>query len=78
MQPPAVVVFHVPRPPEPPPLVAGRVRRLAVDITPLRASRDFRLLWTGELISQIGSQITLVALFVQVYRPDGLVGRGRR
>jgi len=33
----------------------------------LRASRDFRLLWSGEMISQIGSQVTLVALFVQVY-----------
>ncbi|HEV7526807.1 MAG TPA: MFS transporter [Acidimicrobiia bacterium] len=30
-------------------------------------SRDFRLLWGGELVSQIGSQFTLVALFVQVY-----------
>jgi MFS family permease len=47
--------------------LAGRVRRLAVDIQPLRASRDFRLLWTGEMISQIGSQVTLVAVFVQVY-----------
>jgi len=46
---------------------AGRVRRLTVDVSPLRASRDFRLLWTGEAISQIGSQITLVALFVQVF-----------
>ena len=42
-------------------------RRLAVDTQPLRTSRDFRLLWNGELISQIGSQITVVALFVQVY-----------
>ena len=33
---------------------------------PLRESRDFRLLWSGELISQIGTQITVVALFVQV------------
>src|ERR1700690_3149738 len=46
---------------------AGRLRGLTVDIQPLRASRDFRLLWTGEAISQVGSQITLVALFVQVY-----------
>jgi MFS family permease len=45
----------------------GRVRRLTIDITPLRASRDFRLLWTGEMLSQVGSQITLVALFVQIY-----------
>ncbi len=48
-------------------VLAGRVRRLAVDTQPLRTSRDFRLLWTGEMISQIGSQVTLVALFVQVY-----------
>ncbi len=42
------------------------LRRLAVDIAPLRASRDFRLLWFGELISQAGSQVTTVALFVQI------------
>jgi MFS family permease len=36
-------------------------------VSPLRASRDFRLLWTGELVSQIGSQFTVVALLVQVY-----------
>jgi predicted MFS family arabinose efflux permease len=44
------------------------VTRTAVDIAPLRASRDFRLLWLGELISQTGSQVTTVALFVQVDR----------
>jgi predicted MFS family arabinose efflux permease len=48
--------------------VASRWRRLAVDIEPLRVSRDFRLLWFGELISQTGSQVTTVALFVQVDR----------
>jgi MFS family permease len=47
--------------------LAGRLGRMTVDITPLRVSRDFRLLWTGEMISQVGSQITLVALFVQIY-----------
>ena len=52
-------------------VLAGRVRRLTVDISPLRRSRDFRLLWTGEAISQVGSQITLVALFVQVYKLTG-------
>jgi hypothetical protein len=40
---------------------------MAVNTEPLRKSRDFRLLWTGEMISQVGSQITIVALFVQVY-----------
>jgi predicted MFS family arabinose efflux permease len=48
--------------------VRRRLSQLAVDIGPLRASRDFRLLWFGELISQTGSQVTTVALFVQVDR----------
>jgi MFS family permease len=51
--------------------LAGHVRRLTVDLSPLRASRDFRVLWFGELASQIGSQIALVALFVQVYQLTG-------
>lgn len=50
---------------------AGRIRQLAIDITPLRRSRDFRLLWFGELVSQVGSQFTTVALFVQVYALTG-------
>jgi MFS family permease len=45
----------------------SRVRGLALDLSPLRESRDFRLIWAGETVSQIGSQVTLVALFVQVY-----------
>jgi MFS family permease len=44
-----------------------RARSLAIDLTPLRSSRDFRLLWLGELVSETGSQFTLVALYVQVY-----------
>lgn len=43
------------------------LRRVAVDITPLRTARDFRLLWSGELISEIGSNMALVALYIQVY-----------
>jgi MFS family permease len=43
------------------------LRRLAVDVTPLRASRDFRLLWLGELVSETGSQVALVAVYVQVF-----------
>jgi MFS family permease len=46
-------------------------RHVAVDVGPLRESRDFRLLWIGELISQTGHQITMVALFVQVDRITG-------
>ena len=37
------------------------------DIEPLRASRDFRLLWLGQLISQAGSALRLVAIPYQIY-----------
>ena len=40
---------------------------LLPDIAPLRASREFRLLWTGQLISQAGSALRLVAVPYQVY-----------
>jgi MFS family permease len=45
----------------------ARWRRHAIDLTPLRDARDFRLLWLGELVSEAGSQVALVAVFVQVY-----------
>jgi predicted MFS family arabinose efflux permease len=58
-------------PPEPPaPRLAragAAIRGLAVDITPLRRYRDFRLLWIGELVSTTGRQITVVALPFQVF-----------
>ena len=41
--------------------------RILVDTTPLRESRDFRLLFLGQLISVIGSQLTVVAIPYQVY-----------
>ncbi|HUF58623.1 MAG TPA: MFS transporter [Actinomycetota bacterium] len=44
----------------------ARLRRLTIDLTPLRVSRDFRLVWSGLLITAAGSQFTLVAVFVQV------------
>ncbi|MFN2545147.1 MAG: MFS transporter [Actinomycetota bacterium] len=44
------------------------VRGLAVDIRPLRESRDYRLLFGGQFVSEIGHQITHVAIFIQVYR----------
>jgi MFS family permease len=49
----------------------GVLRELAVDITPLRRSRDYRLLWFGQLISTTGRQITLVALPFQVFQLTG-------
>ena len=43
----------------------NHARGLALDLSPLRI-RDFRLLWTGEIFSEIGSNITLVAVLLQV------------
>jgi MFS family permease len=45
----------------------GLFARMAVDIRPLRTSRDFRRLWFGTGISAFGSQITTVAIPIQVY-----------
>jgi MFS family permease len=39
--------------------------RVALDLEPLRVSRDYRLVWSGLLISEVGYQFTLVAVFVQ-------------
>jgi len=44
----------------------SRLRRLALDITPLRVSPAFRRLWFGLLVSSTGSQFTLVAVFIQL------------
>src|SRR5581483_11912925 len=51
--------------------VRRAVRALAVDVQPLRASRDYRLIWTGLLVSEFGYQFTLVATFIQVKRLTG-------
>ena len=42
--------------------------RLLVDVGPLRAHRDFRLLYTGQVVSLLGSNLTVVAVPYQVYR----------
>ena len=46
-------------------------RRLFIDLTPLRRSRDFRRLVTGELVSALGTQLTTVAVPYQVYQLTG-------
>ena len=45
--------------------------RLLVDTSPLRASRDFRLLFSGQLVSMLGNQITVVAVSYQVFHLTG-------
>jgi MFS family permease len=44
-----------------------RLSQIAVDVRPLRESRDFRLLTAGSLITGLGTQATLVALPYQVF-----------
>jgi MFS family permease len=55
-----------PRPPRP-----GAIQRLAVDITPLRQSRAFRFLFTGQAVAVIGAQVTQVAVPLQIYDLTG-------
>lgn len=45
----------------------GRVRRLFLDLAPLRLDRDFRWLFLGQTVNGIGNQITRIALPYQVY-----------
>jgi MFS family permease len=47
------------------------LRRIAIDLSPLRRSRDFRRLWSGLLLSGAGYHFTVVATFVQVYDLTG-------
>lgn len=47
------------------------LRAVSVDTSAYRASRDYRLLLIGGVISRFGSQMTLVALPVQMYRMTG-------
>ncbi|HEX2771648.1 MAG TPA: MFS transporter, partial [Micromonosporaceae bacterium] len=45
----------------------GLLRRLALDVTPLKTSRDFRLVFSAAGISGFGSFITYVTVPYQVY-----------
>jgi MFS family permease len=42
-------------------------RGLFVDVTPLRKSRDFRLIWLSQLATGVGRQVVVVAVPYQVY-----------
>lgn len=42
--------------------------KLLADITPLKESPAFRRLWLGSSVAAIGSQLTLVAVSLEVYR----------
>ncbi|HMY73379.1 MAG TPA: MFS transporter, partial [Blastocatellia bacterium] len=47
---------------------SGRLRAFALDLSPLRSSRDFRLLFTGQFVSAFGSSISYVVLPWQMYQ----------
>ncbi len=53
--------------------MTGRLRGLFVDTSPLRHHRDYRLLWSGQVVSGIGNQVTRIALPYQVYVLTGSV-----
>jgi ENTS family enterobactin (siderophore) exporter len=46
-------------------------RRLLIDLAPVRENRDFRRLVAGELVSALGTQLTVVAVMFQVYAITG-------
>jgi len=47
--------------------IAKVARVLAIDLTPLRRSRDLRCIVAGQLLSTLGAQLTAVAVPFQVY-----------
>jgi MFS family permease len=49
----------------------GRLRGAAIDLTPLRHHRDFRLLTAGQMVTFLGSMVTYVALPYQAYQLSG-------
>jgi MFS family permease len=49
----------------------GRLRGLVADVTPLRASRDFRLVFASRTVTLLGSQASEVALLVQARQLTG-------
>lgn len=47
------------------------MRHLLADTTPLKVSPDYRRLWFGLSISNIGTQVTIVAVGLQIYALTG-------
>src|SRR5204862_2181176 len=48
------------------PAVAPR-RKLLLDVSPVTESREYRLLFTGQLVSFFGRQLTIVASSFQIF-----------
>ncbi len=80
LDPPAGPEDELP-PPVPPearhPGFVGTLRRHRIDLTPLKESADFRRLFVGQALSEFGTQITFVAVPLQLYvrtRSTAMVG----
>jgi MFS family permease len=52
-------------------LGSAAVARFLVDLAPLRENAQFRRLWFGYAINQLGSQLTTVGVAYQIYRLTG-------
>ena len=48
-----------------------RLGRFLLDVEPLRRDREYRLLWSGQVVNAVGNQITRLALPFQVYAITG-------
>jgi MFS family permease len=51
--------------------VTRRLGRFLLDVEPLRRDREYRLLWSGQVVNAVGNQITRLALPFQVYAITG-------
>lgn len=47
--------------------MSRRLGRVLTDVRPLQASLDYRRLWIGSTVSQLGQQMTAVTIAIQVY-----------
>jgi MFS family permease len=45
-----------------------RLRRLLVDLEPVKRDRDFRMIWLGQMINGLGRQVTVVALPFELWQ----------
>jgi MFS family permease len=52
----------------PPPTWRGRLRGLTMDLSPLRESRELRLLYLGNLVTSFGNEVTFVTVSFQVFQ----------
>ena len=60
-----------PQPQKPRPTFRARVAGLRIDVTPLRTSRDFRLLFAAGTVFYLGGMVSYVALPYQIYQLTG-------